>query len=105
MLQIAMMETLNINICLIFYCNLITRLTMFYYDDILHRIFQIYLFIFRLHSPEKTPGLHIFSFLTATHSIQRNTRPSHCKYIYCLLYQILQIKHPAYRVNEKCCLK
>lgn len=40
--------------------------------------------------------LDYICFLTATRSIQRNTRPSHCKYIYCLLYQISQIKHPAY---------
>lgn len=86
MLQIAMMETLNINICLIFYCNLITRLTMFYYDDILHRIFQIYLFIFRLHSPEKTPGLHIFKLplipfnATRVHPIANTYIASYIKY-------------------------
>lgn len=77
MLQIAMMETLNINICLIFYCNLITRLTMFYYDDILHRIFQIYLFIFRLHSPEKNTWLTYFQFSNchSFHSTQHASIP------------------------------
>lgn len=80
---------------------LLWRYTTIHSTEFLKCIYLPFGFTARKKHPAYICISNCHSFPYNSSSIQRNTHLSHCKYTHCLLYQISQIKHSAYRINEK----